>query len=71
MRMGEEKGIDVRIALDMIRLTYWNEFDVGILFSQDQDLPRPSRKFEKSPKTNAGPLNFFCTSPLAIKRATG
>lgn len=28
---GEEKGIDVRIALDQ-------EYDVGVIFSQDQDL---------------------------------
>jgi uncharacterized LabA/DUF88 family protein len=33
-----EKGIDVRIALDVIRLTRGNQLDVVILFSQDQDL---------------------------------
>jgi len=36
--LAEEKGIDVRIALDVVRLAYRREFDVGILFSQDQDL---------------------------------
>lgn len=35
---GEEKGIDVRIALDVIRLARQNLYDVGIIFSQDQDL---------------------------------
>jgi len=35
---GREKGIDVRIALDMVRLARKNEYDVGIIFSQDQDL---------------------------------
>ena len=35
---GEEKGIDVRMALDVIRLARRNEYDVGLLFSQDQDL---------------------------------
>jgi uncharacterized LabA/DUF88 family protein len=34
----EEKGIDVRIALDVIRLAHRNEYDVAMLFSQDQDL---------------------------------
>lgn len=34
----QEKGIDVRIALDIVRLTYSNQLDVAIIFSQDQDL---------------------------------
>jgi uncharacterized LabA/DUF88 family protein len=32
-----EKGIDVRIALDLIRMARKNEFDVALLFSQDND----------------------------------
>ena len=35
---GEEKGIDVRIALDSIRMAHQNEYDVALIFSQDQDL---------------------------------
>ena len=35
---GEEKGIDVRIALDVIRLARRAEYDVAVIFSQDQDL---------------------------------
>lgn len=34
---GEEKGIDVRIALDIIRLAHRRELDVALVFSQDQD----------------------------------
>jgi uncharacterized LabA/DUF88 family protein len=36
--IGEEKGIDVRIALDIVRMAHRNEFDVALVFSQDQDL---------------------------------
>jgi uncharacterized LabA/DUF88 family protein len=36
--VAEEKGIDVRIALDIIRLAHHREFDVALVFSQDQDL---------------------------------
>ena len=36
--VGQEKGIDIRIALDMVRLARENAFDVALLFSQDQDL---------------------------------
>ena len=36
--VGTEKGIDVRIALDIIRLAIHDEYDVALVFSQDQDL---------------------------------
>jgi uncharacterized LabA/DUF88 family protein len=35
---GDEKGIDVRIALDVIRLAHQRTYDVAILFCRDQDL---------------------------------
>jgi uncharacterized LabA/DUF88 family protein len=38
VRCGREKGIDVRIALDMVRLALSDGYDVALLFSQDQDL---------------------------------
>lgn len=37
-RVGREKGIDVRLALDMVRHALENRFDVAVIFSQDQDL---------------------------------
>ncbi len=36
--VGQEKGIDVRIALDIIRATHQKACDVCLVFSQDQDL---------------------------------
>lgn len=36
-RVGREKGADVRIALDAVRLAYQEELDVALLFTQDQD----------------------------------
>jgi len=36
--VGHEKGIDVRIALDVIRLAHEKLYDVAAIFSQDQDL---------------------------------
>jgi len=35
--VGEEKGIDVRMAIDIMRMGWRNQFDVAVLFSQDQD----------------------------------
>ncbi|MFO7639379.1 MAG: NYN domain-containing protein [bacterium] len=36
--VGQEKGVDVRIALDMVRAARENRCDVLAVFSQDQDL---------------------------------
>ena len=36
--VGQEKGIDLRIGLDVVRLAYGAELDVAVIFSQDQDL---------------------------------
>lgn len=36
--VGQEKGVDVRIALDVVRLARDNQYDVALIFSQDQDL---------------------------------
>jgi len=35
---GDEKGIDVRLAIDVIRLAHKREYDVAVIFSRDQDL---------------------------------
>jgi uncharacterized LabA/DUF88 family protein len=35
---GEEKGIDVRIALDVIAGAHRGDYDVALILSQDQDL---------------------------------
>ena len=36
--VGQEKGIDIRIALDIIRAVHQKTCDVCLVFSQDQDL---------------------------------
>ena len=36
-RGGQEKGVDVRLALDVVNLTYENRYDCGIIVSQDWD----------------------------------
>lgn len=36
--VGNEKGVDIRIALDIIRMALRNEYDVALVFCQDQDL---------------------------------
>ena len=41
---AEEKGIDVRIAIDIISFAWRNLFDVALVFSQDQDLSEVARE---------------------------
>ncbi|MBI1775420.1 MAG: NYN domain-containing protein [Proteobacteria bacterium] len=36
--LPQEKGIDVHLALDIMRLAMSNQLDVAVVFSQDQDL---------------------------------
>ena len=36
--VGQEKGVDVRIALDIVRFALEGIYEVALIFSQDQDL---------------------------------
>lgn len=36
--VAREKGIDVRIAIDVLTMAERKEYDVAVIFSQDQDL---------------------------------
>ncbi len=65
VRTGEEKGIDVRIALDMVRLTYHNAFDVGIVFSQDQDLSEAVSEVREIARDQKRPVEMFCAFPIS------
>jgi NYN domain len=35
--VGEEKGVDIRIAVDVIRMAHRGDYDVAVILSQDQD----------------------------------
>ena len=45
--VGQEKGVDVRIAIDIIRLAHDRAYDVGLVFSQDQDLSEVADEIRK------------------------
>lgn len=42
IEVPQEKGIDIRIALDVIRLALTGKLDVAVLFSRDQDFAEVS-----------------------------
>ena len=41
---AEEKGVDVRIAVDIVRAVLREECDVALIFSQDQDLSEVAKE---------------------------
>lgn len=43
IQQGREKGVDVRLALDLVRLAVEGEYDVGVVVSTDTDLDEAIR----------------------------
>ena len=60
---GEEKGIDVRIALDVIRMAHRNEFDVALVFSQDQDLSEVAAEIRVIAREQNRWIKIACAFP--------
>lgn len=50
--VGDEKGIDVRIAIDIITLAIKKRYDVALIFSQDQDLSEAAHEIRNITKEN-------------------
>mgnify|MGYP000252062465 FL=1 len=62
---GEEKGIDVRIAIDVIRLAHRNEYDVALIFSQDQDLSEVAAEVRVIAKEQNRWIKVACAFPIS------
>lgn len=62
---GEEKGIDVRIALDVIRLAHLREYDVALIFSQDQDLSEVAEEIRAIAREQDRWIKVACAFPLS------
>ena len=69
--VGREKGIDVRLALDILLLGFRSEYDVAVVFSQDQDLSEIAdeiRILAKSQDRWIKIVSAFPTSPTSKNR---
>lgn len=64
-RVPEEKGIDVRIALDMIRLAIDDAYDIAVLFSQDQDLSEVATEVKRISVEKSRKIAVFCAFPVS------
>ncbi len=68
---GEEKGIDVRLALDAVRMAHRREYDVALVLSQDQDLSEVAEEIRSIALEQARWIKMasaFPTSPSAPNR---
>ena len=62
---GEEKGIDVRIALDIIRMAHHEEYDVALIFSQDQDLSEVAKEIRTIAQEQGRWIKIACAFPYS------
>jgi uncharacterized LabA/DUF88 family protein len=60
---GEEKGIDVRLAVDVIRTAHRQEYDVAVIFSQDQDLSEVADEIRAIAAEQARWIKVACAFP--------
>jgi len=65
---GEEKGIDVRIALDVIGMAVRNEYDVAVVFSQDQDLSEVADEMRVIARQQGRWIRIACAYPMSPTR---
>lgn len=63
--VGQEKGVDVRLALDMVRLARENLYDVCLVFSQDQDLTEAVDEMKRIAAETGRWIKVTCSFPFS------
>jgi uncharacterized LabA/DUF88 family protein len=69
--VGREKGVDVRMALDVIRFAQEQKYDVALIFSQDQDLSEVAeevRRISVEQKRWIKIASAFPISPTSVNK---
>ena len=62
-RIAVEKGIDMRIGLDIIRLVWRGEADIILLFSQDQDMNEVAKEVKEISQLNNTDIQMWSAFP--------
>lgn len=62
--VGEEKGIDIRVALDIVSFARQGVFDVALVFSQDNDLSEVADEVRKIAKSQDRWLKIASAFPI-------
>lgn len=65
VRVGEEKGIDIRIALDVVSYAISNDLDVAVIFSQDQDMSEVVDEIKKIARIQRRWIKVACPYPMS------
>lgn len=63
--VGQEKGVDIRIALDVVRLARENRYDVALIFSQDQDLSEAADEVKAISMEQGRWVKVVCAFPIS------
>ena len=63
--VGREKGIDIRIALDIVKGALENQYDVAIIFSQDQDLTEAVEEVREISVRDSRWIKLACAFPFS------
>ena len=63
VEVPREKGIDLRLALDVVRMTRTKQFDVALIFSQDQDLAEIVPEVRDIAKATGRPIHLASAYP--------
>ena len=63
--VGREKGIDVRLALDILLLGFRSEYDVAVVFSQDQDLSEVADEIRILAKSQGRWIKIVSAFPMS------
>jgi uncharacterized LabA/DUF88 family protein len=66
----QEKGIDVRLALDLVSLARKREFDIALIFSQDQDLQEVVQEIADIAKEQKREIGIVCAFPSGPKASS-
>ncbi len=63
--VGREKGIDIRLALDVVRGALDKQYDVALIFSQDQDLSEASKEIRSISGQQKRWIKVACAYPFS------
>ena len=63
--IGQEKGIDVRIAIDAVRYAHENLYDIALIFSQDQDFSELAVEIKRIAETQGRWVTVASAYPVS------
>ena len=66
-RWGQEKGVDVSLAIDLVKATYERRYDVAIIVSQDSDFGPAVHLSKEIAANQERLLSFESTFPMPEK----